>query len=403
MIGGEPLAQRKKRLQSLLLTIASLGLVITGMSGVTRAATESSVNLSPNAKAAILLDATTGTVLYAKNEHARLPIASVTKVATMLLIMEAIERGQVKLSDPVRTSEHAASMGGSQIFLEPGEQMTLRDMLKGIALASANDAAVAVAEHIAGSEQTFVQMMNSKVKTMQLVDTHFSNTNGLPVHGHYSSAYDIAQLSRELLKHDGITAFTGVYSDYLRKGSTHPFWLVNTNKLVRFYSGMDGIKTGFTADAKYCLAASAKRNEFRVIAVVLGEPSSKVRNAEVTSMMNYAFSNYGIRQIYHKGQIIAMVPISRGEWQAVGGVATRSVGVLVNKMDRKETGSIVTELQTLTAPIKKGQVIGHIRLLHEGKSIDSVPVVATADVARVSLFEMIGRAMKRMLLFGVTR
>ncbi len=397
------MAKLTKRIHFLVATIVSLGMIFSGIGSPAIAAQETTMNLAPNAKSAVLLDATTGTVLYAKNEHAKLPIASVTKVATMLLIMEAIDRGQVKLTDPIRASEHAASMGGSQIFLQPGEQMTLRDMLKGIALASANDAAVAVAEHISGSEQAFVDMMNAKTKSMHLQDTHFVNTNGLPVKDHFSSAYDVAQLSRELLKHISITSFTGTYSDYLRKSSTHPFWLVNTNKLVRFYSGMDGLKTGFTADAKYCLAASAKRNHFRVIAVVLGEPSSKVRNAEVTSMMNFAFSHYDVREIYHEGQTIAMVPVSRGEFQAVGVAPKRSVGVLINKIDHKESGSLVTELTPVAAPIKKGQVIGHIRLIHQAQVIDSIPVVSTIDVARVSLFEMIGRTMKRMFLLGATR
>ena len=212
---------------------------------------EPAPDLAPQAKSAVLMDAMTGTVLYAKRAHERLPIASVTKIPTMLLIFEAIERGRVHLRDPVRTSELAAGMGGSQIFLQPGEIMPLSDLLKGIAIASANDAAVAAAEHVAGSEAAFVRRMNERAAQLGLRDSHFVNPNGLPAPSHYSSAHDIAVFFRELLKHDGVTEFTGLYSDHLRKGSAKPFRLVNTNKLVRFYTGMDGLKTGFTAEARY--------------------------------------------------------------------------------------------------------------------------------------------------------
>ncbi len=357
--------------------------------------------LAHEAKSAVLMDATTGTVLFKKNEHAKLPIASVTKVATMLLAMEAIERGQVRMSDPIRTSDYAASMGGSQIFLQPGEVMTLRDMLKGIAIASANDAAVAVAEHIAGSEANFVQMMNKKAQELGLHDTHFVNVNGLPIPNHYSSAYDLAVLSRELVKHSEITKFTGVYSDYLRNNTTRPFWLVNTNKLVRFYQGMDGIKTGFTAEAKYCLAASAKRNHFRVISVVLGEPTSKTRNGEVTEMMNYAFSHFDTKIVYDKGQVVTLVPVVRGQLQAVAVKAKFPVGILISKMDQSSIGQTVTEVKPLIAPVKKGQVAGFVKVFHNGTLLTSVPVVTAVDVAKVSLWEMLGRSLRSMFLFGV--
>jgi D-alanyl-D-alanine carboxypeptidase (penicillin-binding protein 5/6) len=250
------------------------------------------VELAKQAVSAVLMDAATGTVLFEKNSHEKLPPASVTKVMTMLLIMEAVADGKVNWQDKIRTSEHAASMGGSQIFLEPGEEMTLEEMMKGIAVASANDAAVAVAEHLAGSEETFVQMMNERAKQLGCVDTHFSNVNGLPTENHYTSAHDLAIMSRELLKHEEVVKYTSIFQDYLRKGSEKPFWLVNTNKLVRFYEGMDGLKTGFTAEARYCLAATAKRNGMRLVAVVMGEPTSQIRNGEISSMMDFGFANY---------------------------------------------------------------------------------------------------------------
>ncbi|WP_245926362.1 D-alanyl-D-alanine carboxypeptidase family protein [Sulfoacidibacillus thermotolerans] len=367
----------------------------------TRAATD--VALAAQAKAAILMDANTGTILFAKNEHQRLPIASVTKVMTMLLAFEAIDRGQVHFTDQIRTSEYAASMGGSQIFLKPGEQMTLRDLLKGIAISSANDAAVAVAEHLAGSEANFVRLMNSRAQALHLKNTHFANTNGLPIADHYSSAYDLAVISRELMKHEQVPQFTGVYSDHLRKHTDRPFWLVNTNKLVRFYQGMDGIKTGYTSEAKYCLAASAKRNHFRVIAVVLGEPTAPVRNAEVTEMMNYAFSHYDIKSVYAKGQVVTLAPVLRGQTQAVGVTPIRPVGILVSKMDHSITGKVTIDLLPLIAPIKKGQVAGYAKIVTNDKVVAAIPLITLSSIEKVSFFEMLGRSLHSLFVLGTKR
>ena len=376
-------------------------LPVTSVGAVAAARTENPV-LAAHAKSAVLMDATTGTVLFEKNEHERLPIASVTKIATMLIVFEAIDRGQVRLTDSIRTSDYAASMGGSQIYLQAGEQMTLRDMLKGIAMSSANDAAVAVAEHVAGSEANFVHLMNTKSRALGLRDTHFANTNGLPHANHYSSAYDVAVLSRSLLEHHGVTQFTGAYSDHLRQNSGKPFWLVNTNKLVRFFRGMDGIKTGYTAEAKFCLAASAKRLHFRVIAVVLGEPMAPTRNAEVTEMMNYAFSHYEIKPVYQRGQTVTLAPVMRGQLQAVAVSATRPVGLLVNKMDQSVTGRVVNDLRPLVAPVKKGQFAGVVKIVDGDKVLLSVPLIVTANIGKASMLEMLGRSLRSQFLFGVT-
>lgn len=349
------------------------------------------------------MDAMTGTILYEKNTHARLPIASVTKIPAMLLIFDAVSRGQVHWSDMVRTSDHAASMGGSQIFLEPGERMTLRDIVKGIAIGSGNDAAVAAAEHIAGSEGDFVRAMNARAAALGLRDTHFANTNGLPAPHHYSSAYDLAVLSRELLRYDSVVKFTGVYSDHLRKDTARPFWLVNTNKLVRFYPGMDGLKTGFTTEAKYCLSATAKRGHFRVIAVVLGAPTSKIRNAEISDMMNYAFTRYDTKIVYGKGQVVALVPVKRGQLEAIGAAVAAPVGILVSKVDKTQVGRVITELQPVKAPVKKGQLSGRVRVLEGEKTLLRVPLVAIADVPQISWLEMLGRTLKRVFVLGATR
>ena len=220
---------------------------------------------------------------------------------TMLLIMEQVEKGKLKLTDKVRASEHAASMGGSQIFLEPGEEMTVNELLKGIAIASGNDASVAVAEHIAGSEEGFVNMMNKKAKDLGLKNTHFQNPTGLPAKDHYSTANDMAIMAKELMKYPLIRKYTGKYEDYLREDTDKKFWLVNTNKLVRFYPGVDGVKTGFTTEAKYCLTASAEKNGMRVISVVMGAPTSKERNNQVTKLLDYAFGQYMTKKLYTRG------------------------------------------------------------------------------------------------------
>lgn len=264
------------------------------------------------AKSAILIERDTGKVLYNKNSDEKLAPASMTKIMTMLLIMEAIDQGKLKMTDKVRTSDYAASMGGSQIFLEPGEEMTVKEMLKGIAIASGNDASVAMAEHIAGSEEQFVEQMNKKAKELGLTSTVFQNPTGLPEKDHYSSAHDMAKMAKELLKYEQITKFTGVYEDYLRQNTDKKFWLVNTNRLIKFYPGVDGLKTGFTGEAKYCLTATAKKGNMRVIAVVFGASTPKDRNAQVVKMLDYAFSQYTTHPLYKRGQDVAEIKVSKG-------------------------------------------------------------------------------------------
>src|SRR5690625_2482798 len=256
-------------------------------------------DLAKNTKAALLLERDTGTILYAKNEHEKLAPASLTKIMTLLLIMEAIERKKLSVTDVVTVSERAASMGGSQVFLEAGEEMTVEDLIKAIAIASANDASVALAEEIAGTEEIFVQRMNEKVTELQLENTKFQNASGLPAKDHYTTAYDIAIMSKELLKYDDIVNYTSIYEDYLRKGEKNEFWLVNTNKLVRFYPYVDGLKTGFTSEAKYCLAATAEKNDMRVISVIMGAESSKSRNNMTMNLIDYGFNQYE-SEIIHK-------------------------------------------------------------------------------------------------------
>ncbi|HTG70193.1 MAG TPA: D-alanyl-D-alanine carboxypeptidase family protein [Candidatus Udaeobacter sp.] len=352
-----------------------------------------SANLAPSARSAILMDADSGTVIYEKNSHDKLPPASITKIMTLLLIMEALDDGKIKLTDNVQTSEYAASMGGSQIFLEPGEEMSVEDMIKGIALASGNDASVAMAEKLAGTEQQFVAMMNERAKQLGMNDTQFSNPNGLPVANHFSSAHDIAVMSMELLKHSEVTKYTGLYQDYLRKTSEKPFWLVNTNKLVRFYSGADGLKTGFTSEAKYCLSATAKRDNMRVIAVVMGEPDTKTRNAEVSQMFDYTFAQYMNHAIIKEGDSMGTLQIEKGTTPELPLVAKHPYSVLLKK--GSQTKDIRYELKIngpLKAPVQIGQPIGKLVVYQGQQVLKEFDVDAPLSVERAGWWKLLKRS-----------
>lgn len=350
------------------------------------------VDLTPNAQSAVLMDADTGTVITEKNKDVKLPPASITKIMTMLLIMEAIDKGSLKMDEKVSVSEYAASMGGSQIFLEPGEQMTVQEMLKGIAMASGNDASVAMAEKIAGSEENFVNMMNERAAQLGMKNTHFSNCNGLPVANHYTTANDIAIMSRELLKHEGITNFTGAYQDYLRKDSPKPFWLVNTNKLVRFYSGADGLKTGYTSEAKFCLSATAKRDNLRVVAVVLGEPNTKTRNAEVSKLFDYAFAQYKNYPLFKTGDSLGNFTVNKGQVSTVPLVAKQNYSILMKK--GTDTANIRHELQldpNLRAPVSLGQSIGKITVYNGNDVLAEYPLESPVAVDKASWWMLFKR------------
>ncbi|MEK3881515.1 D-alanyl-D-alanine carboxypeptidase family protein [Paenibacillus sp. PL2-23] len=351
------------------------------------------IDLAPSALSAILMDAESGTVIFEKNSHDKLPPASITKIMTLLLIMEALDDGTIKLTDKVQTSENAASMGGSQIFLEPGEEMTVEEMIKGIALASGNDASVAMAEKLGGTEQNFVAMMNEKAKQLGMNDTHFVNPNGLPVEGHFSSAHDIAVMSRELLKHKEVTQYTGMYQDYLRKTSDKPFWLVNTNKLVRFYSGADGLKTGFTSEAKYCLSATAKRDNLRIIAVVMGEPTTKQRNTEVSQMFDYGFAQYMNYPIVGEGESIGMARIEKGMESQIELLADQSYSILLKK--GSSTKDIRYELKLedkLQAPIKQGQPIGKLIVYQGDGMVKEFDVSAPQSIDKATWWKLLKRS-----------
>lgn len=350
------------------------------------------IELAPEARSAILIERDTGAVLYEKNAHEPLPPASMTKIMTMLLIMEAIDQGKLKIDERVRASEYAASMGGSQIFLEPGEEMTVDDLLKGVAIGSGNDASVALAERIAGSEEAFVHMMNEKARQLGLKHTTFENTTGLPAKNHYSTAYDMAVMAKELLKYDLITKYTGTYEDYLRQHTDKKFWLVNTNRLVKFYPGVDGLKTGYTSEAKYCLTATAKKGNMRVIAVVFGAPTPKARNAQITKMLDYAFSHYETKPLYKKGETITTLPVSKGKKRSVAVVTSEPLSVLLKKGEKSEAIKAAWKLnEKVKAPVKKGDVLGTLIIKKDGSVIAKSPLVAKEQVEEANMWELFKR------------
>lgn len=386
-----------KRSFSLSLSWLLLLMFIAPAAWAAEEKSDSSVDLTPHAMSSILIDMDTGTVISSKNPDQRLPPASITKVMTMLLIMEAVKRNELSMTDRIRTSEYAASMGGSQIFLEPGEEMTVDEMLKGIALSSGNDASVAMAERIGGTEEGFVRLMNDRAKELGMDNTHFVNSSGLPAEGHYSTARDISIMSRELLKHENVTQYTGLYQDYLRKDSAKPFWLVNTNKLVRFYSGADGLKTGFTSEAKFCLSATAKRDNLRVIAVVLGVPNSKTRNAEVSRMFDYAFSQYSNHLIFKQGDPITSLQINRGAVQEVPLIATQQYSVLLKKSEANENIRYETVIDSgLRAPIKQGDPIGKLVVYSGDRLLTEFELQSPQDITKAGWWTLFKRSTRAL-------
>jgi len=357
-------------------------------------AREESIDLVDKVKSAILIERDTGTILFEKNSNEQLPPASMTKVMTMLLIMEAIDQGKLSMKEKIRTSEYAASMGGSQIFLEPGEEMTTEQMLQGIAIASGNDASVAMAERLAGSEEEFVKQMNKKAKELGLKNTEFKSATGLPGKNDYSTAHDMAIMAKELLKYEDITKFTRVYEAYLRENTEKKFWLVNTNRLVRFYPGVDGLKTGFTNEAKYCLTATAEKDGMRVIAVVFGAPTSKDRNAQVTKMLDYAFSQYKTHPMFERNRVLGKVAVSKGEKKRVEALTSEPISLLTKKGEGIENIKQTVILnKNIKAPVKKGDKIGVLKLEQGGKTLVESPLVAKEASDKASWWTLYKRSM----------
>ena len=351
------------------------------------------------AKGAVLIDADSGKVLFQQNAHEELPLASVTKVMTMLLVMDAVEEGKISLDDQVTISERAASMGGSQMYMEVGEKHTVKELLKGVAMASANDGCVALAEHVAGSEEIFVERMNKKAQELKMQDSHFVNTNGLPVADHYSSAYDIAVMSCALYEYEETRQWFTTWQDTITvglPGKEKEFGLTNTNKLIKQYSGCNGIKTGYTSDAGYCLSASATRKDTHLIAVALGCETSPVRNAEVAKMLDYGFANFETKVIAKKGQTVEEIVVERGNPQKLCAVAEEKIAVMVEKGNTDSIKTKVVLNESVKLPISKGDRIGRLEVYGTDGDKNNVKLgeynlMASSDIRKASLKMLIER------------
>lgn len=346
------------------------------------------------AKSAVLMDVDTGTVLYEKDSHSKLPPASITKVMALLLVMEAIESGQMTLETELSASAHACSMGGSQIWLEPNEQMTVHELLKATVIGSANDATVVLGEAIAGSEEGFVAMMNQRAEQLGLTDTHFVNCTGLDADGHLTSAYDIAVMSKELIKHELIKQYSTVWMDSLRNGESE---LVNTNKLVKFYEGCTGLKTGTTSGAGCCLSATAEREGLRLVAVVMGADTSNDRFNGARKLLDYGFANWSKITVTTDPEELHPVTVTGGVSEFVNAECTERKSFLVEKQKAK-TLLLQTEIaEKLKAPVVKGQQIGVTRVYIDGKEIGTVKVVAETGVEKMTFFKYVGLLLNKLI------
>lgn len=361
----------------------------------------SAVEMEISAKSAILVDFNTGKVLYSKNENEPLAMASMTKVMSMLLIMEKIDDGSLKYDDIVEISTESSSMGGSQIFLNPGDKYKVVDLLKGVAMASANDAVVALAEKTYGSKEHFIEAMNKKAESLGLKNTHFVNVHGLDEEGHYSSAYDMSVMARELLKHEKILDFTRVYEEYLTKPDGSQIWLVNTNKLVRFYDGVDGLKTGFTQKAGYCLTATGKKNNLRLISVVMGEESIEKRSSDTVKLLNYGFNTFKVNLIKNKSEILGKVNVQKGKKENVDVVLVNDLIELLNASDKPSNYKFKILVDKITAPVKKGDVIGKVKVLNDnGVLISEVDITVNENVLKANLWDLFKRNLKYNLVWN---
>lgn len=347
-----------------------------------------SLKLAPHASSSILMEASTRQVLYAMNEKTKLFPASTTKIMTMILMFEAINKGTLKWDDVLTCSAYAASMGGSQVYLEEGEQMSAADLFKAISIASANDACVMMGERIAGTNDGFVKMMNEKAKELKLVNTHFMNATGLHDDNHYTCAQDLATMASYLIEVGGDKLFetTSLYDSYIREDSTQKFWLVNTNKLLKSYDGCDGLKTGYTKEAGYCIVSTAKRNGLRLIAVVMKESDPKVRNQEVSQLLDYGFSLYENVIMFKKDEVIEKVKISNAKEEYVEVVSVEDV-VYVKDKSKEEKVTYQINYTNLVPPFKKGETIGYLLLFKDDVNIASFVVTSHKDIKALSLGE----------------
>ena len=348
-------------------------------------------DLEISAPSAILMEASTGKVLFEKNANEPLSPASMTKMMTLLITMENVDNGVIKLSDKVTVSKNASDMGGSQVYLEESAQYTLEEIIKAVCIASGNDAAVVLAETIGGNVESFVNMMNKKAKELGLSETNFVNPYGLDADGHQSSAMDMAKIARELLKHETILKYTSIYEDHLQKKDGTSLWMVNTNKLVRFYNGVDGLKTGFTDKAGYCMTATGMWNDLRLIAVVMKEESSDNRNKDITAMLNYGKSNYKIKKVLRSNKPIGKLKVSLGENKTSDVYLKEDVSYLYKSNDKIPKYTYKVKTNKVTAPLKKGSIIGKAKIYEDNKYKETRTIIINNDIKKCSFLTLFKR------------
>ena len=352
-------------------------------------------DLTPNTESAILLEVSTGKVIYEKNANARLAPASMTKIMSMLLIMEAIDSGKLSFEDDVVISDSASSMGGSQIFLQTGEKYKVKELLKGIAIASGNDAVVAMAEKVHGSVSAFVEAMNNKASALGLTNTHFDNPHGLESQNHYTTAKDMSIMALELLKHERILEFTSIYEDYLKKPDGSSIWLVNTNRLVRFYEGVDGLKTGFTNEAGYCITTTAKKGDMRLLSIVMKAETSDLRSKDTVSLLNYGFNTYKLDVLLKKEKELGEVKIEKGHKKKAKVFLEQDVTILSKVSEDAEEFSYNLVVSDIEAPVKDYEVVGHLEVLDkEGHILKDVNVVITEGVEKANFLDLFSRVLQ---------
>ena len=368
---------------SLIFTTQLLGLKVKA-----EGETKNDKGIVVDAKSALLMEPSSGKIIYEKNAHEKFAPASVTKIMTMLLAMEAIDSGKIKLKDKITVSENSKKMGGSSMILDTGEVRTVEEILKGIAIASGNDAAVAMAEYLGGSEGSFVNMMNQKAKSLDMKDTNFKNCTGLPAEGHYSSAYDISIMSRELLKHSKILKYSSTYMETISEGRKSPIGLVNHNKLVRFFNGCDGLKTGFTNEAKYCISATAKQNNVRMLAIVMGSPTYKIRNNDASMLMNYGFSKFETKKVIVKDQNLEKIALNK---KGDKFLIAKAQGDFVLTLERGQKNKITKKFliaQNLKE-YKKDVAIGFCEIYNDDKLCGKIGMYSDRDIKKSRVWDNI--------------
>lgn len=373
-----------RKYQCCILTLSlTVLLLLSSVSGIFAAQPSFDIK----AKSAILMDYDTGTILYEKNPHEKLPIASLTKIMTILLALEAIDEGAIGLDEPVNISEYASSMGGSQVFLHAGETLTVEALLKAIIVASGNDASVALAEKTSGAHEVFVARMNDRAKELGMTNTNFANSTGLPADNHYSTAYDVALMSRELLKHPLFFRWSTIWVDTLEE-SRNKTELTNTNRLVRFYDGTDGIKTGSTQEAGYCLSATARRGNMRLLSIVLNAPNSQLRFSEATKMMDYGFANFESIPILKKDQIVVSdVFVSGGKEEHINGVAAQDAAFLIETGESRDFEKEISLKEKMNAPIIKGEKIGTLTVRRGDEVIQTLDIISDREILKANVFD----------------